>query len=67
MAVTPKYQGALKARIENGYVIVLLADGMKTMVPLDSLKAEDRDWLMKLSSENPLGHGKSEVKFVKEA
>ena len=45
LAVTQKYQDALKARIENGYAIVQLADGSKTMVPLSSLSEEDRAWL----------------------
>jgi hypothetical protein len=65
-AVSPKYQDALKARIENGYAIVLLADGSRTMVPLGSLKDDDREWLTKLSEQSPLAHGKSEVKVVKE-
>jgi len=66
LAVSPKYQGALKARIDGGYAIVMLADGSKTMVPLDSLKEEDRGWLTKLSEQSPLARGKSEVKIVKE-
>jgi len=66
LAVNPKYQDAVKARIENGYVIVLFANGSKTMVPLDSLKEDDRAWLTKLSLENPLSPGKSEIRFVKE-
>jgi hypothetical protein len=65
-AVSPKYQDAIKARIDNGYVVVLLANGSKTMAPLASLKDEDRDWLTKLSVESPLPHGKSEVKIVKD-
>ena len=66
LAVSPKYQDAVKARIENGYVVILLASGSKTMVPIVSLKDEDRDWLTKLSVESPLPHGKSEVKIVKD-
>jgi hypothetical protein len=66
LAVSPKYQDAIKARIENGYAVVLLANGSKTMVPLASLKDDDRDWLTKLSVESPLPHGKSEVKIVKD-
>ena len=66
LAVTPKYQDAIKARIENGFVIVVLANGSKTMLPLDSLKADDRAWLTKLSLESPLARGKSEVTFVKD-
>lgn len=66
LAVSPKYQDAVKARIENGYAIVLLANGSKTMVPLDSLKEDDRAWLTKLSLESPLAQGKSEVRIVKD-
>ena len=66
LAVSPRYQGALKARIDGGYAIVMLADGSRTMVPLDSLKEEDREWLTKLSEESPLARGRSEVKVVKE-
>jgi hypothetical protein len=66
LAVTAKFQDAVKARIENGYIIVLLANGSKTMVPISSLKEDDRAWLTKLSIESPLAHGKSEVRFVKD-
>jgi hypothetical protein len=65
-AVTPKYQEALKARIENGYAVVLLANGSKTMVPMASLKEDDRAWLTQLSIDNPLPHGNSQVVIVKE-
>jgi hypothetical protein len=65
LAVSPKYQDALKARIENGYAVVQLADGSKTMVPLSSLSAEDRDWLTSLSAQNPLARGNSVVQVVK--
>jgi hypothetical protein len=66
LAVTPKYQDAVRARIENGYAIVLLANGSKTMVPLSSLKADDREWLTKLSVDSPLARGNSQVQIVKE-
>jgi hypothetical protein len=36
------------------------------MVPLASLKEDDRAWLTKLSLESPLAHGKSQVTIVKE-
>lgn len=65
-AVSPKYQSAVKARIENGYAVVLFANGSRTMVPLDSLKDDDREWLTELSVQSPLAHGKSEIKVVKE-
>ena len=66
LAVSPKYQGALKARIENGFAIVILANGSKAMLPLDSLKEDDRAWLTKLSIESPLARGTSVVTFVKD-
>lgn len=66
LAVSPKYQGALKARIDNGYAVVLLANGSKTMVPLSSLKEDDRAFLMQLSLDSPLAHGNSQVIIVKE-
>jgi hypothetical protein len=65
LAVTQKFQDALKARIENGYAIVQLADGSKTMVPLISLSEEDRAWLTNLSTQSPLSHGNSVVQVVK--
>lgn len=67
LAVAPKYQDAQKARIEDGYAIVLLADGTKTMVPLAALSGEDREWLTRLSAQSPLARGKSVVQVVKEA
>jgi hypothetical protein len=67
LAVSIKYQDATQARIENGYAIVLLGNGSKTMVPLISMKEEDREWLTKLSVESPLARGNSKVTIVKEA
>jgi hypothetical protein len=64
-AVSAKFQDAVKVRIENGYAIVLSANGSKTMVPLASLKEDDRAWLTKLSVDSPLARGKSEVTIVK--
>lgn len=64
-AVSQKYLDALKARIDGTYVVVLLANGAKTIVPIGSLDADDRDWLTKLSTESPLPKGKSEVRIVK--
>jgi hypothetical protein len=64
-AVSPKYQDALKARIESTYAVVLLSNGSRTIVPLNSLKPDDRDWLTKLSVDSPLPKGKSEVRIVK--
>jgi hypothetical protein len=65
LAVSPKYQGALRARIDGSYAVVVLADGSKTMVPLGSLSAEDRAFLKDLSEQSPLAHGNSVVQVVK--
>jgi hypothetical protein len=66
LAISPKYQDAVQARIENGYAIVRLANGSKTMVPLGTLKPDDLAWLTKLSLDSPLARGSSQVQIVKE-
>jgi hypothetical protein len=66
LAVSPKFQDAVKARIENGYAIVLLANGSKTMAPLADLKPDDRAFLTQLSIDSPLAHGNSKVVIAKE-
>jgi hypothetical protein len=66
LALSPKFEGATSARIENGYVFVLLANGTKSIVQLSSLKPEDREWLTKLSVDSPLARGNSQVIIVKE-
>ncbi|HEY5079291.1 MAG TPA: hypothetical protein VII43_05570, partial [Opitutaceae bacterium] len=65
LAVSPKFEGALRARIDGSYAVVQLADGSKTMVPLASLGAEDRAFLKGLSEQSPLAHGNSVVQVVK--
>jgi len=65
MAVSAQYEAAVKARIENGYAVVLFADGTKGLVPLASLQPVDRDWLTELSRRSPLTPGKSQVVVVK--
>ncbi len=65
LAVSPKYEGAQKARIENGYATVLLANGSRALVPLNSLNAADLAFLKELSVQNPLQHGNSVVTVVK--
>jgi hypothetical protein len=64
-AVSPRFQDAIKARIEKGFVAVGFADGTRTMVPVASLGKEDLDWLTELSQRSPLAHGKSEVVVAK--
>jgi len=65
LAVSPKYEGALKARIENGYATVLLANDTRILVPVNSLNAEDLAFLKDLSVQHPLQRGNSVVTVVK--
>jgi hypothetical protein len=67
LAVSPKYEDAQKARIENGYATVLLGNGSKALVPLSSLNADDLAWLKALSLRSPLQHGSSVVTVVRES
>jgi hypothetical protein len=62
-AVSPEYQTATQARISGSYVMLVQADGSKSMVPLKSLNDEDREWLVALSRNNPLV-GKGTVAVV---
>src|SRR5258708_6694110 len=64
-AASVRIQDAVKARIEKNYAVVSFADGTKSIVPLASLSADDRAWLIELSNQNPLAHGKSEVIVAK--
>lgn len=60
------YQGALKARLDDEFAAVVLADGRKTVVPLDSLASEDLAYLTQLAAEKPLvAAGRSSVVVVK--
>jgi len=67
LAVSAKYQGAVKARINGNYAVVGFADGSKSLVPLNELSPEDRAWLTQLSTQSPLAAGKSKIIVVKEA
>jgi hypothetical protein len=66
LAVSPKFQDAVKARIENGYAVVLLSNGSKTMAPLADMKPEDKAFLTQLSIDSPLAHGSSKIVIAKE-
>jgi hypothetical protein len=66
LAVSAQYQGAVKARINGDYAVVVFADGSKSLVPLGSLGPDDRAWLTELSSRSPLAKGNSKVTVVKE-
>jgi hypothetical protein len=66
MAVSARYQEAVKARIQGDYAIVVFADGSKSLVPVSSLSPDDLAWLTALGSRSPLAHGNSKVTVVKE-
>ena len=57
--ISPRFRGAAKARIDESYAVVILADGSKTMAPLASLTTADLAWLTQLSKDSPLPKGKS--------
>lgn len=62
--VSALYQGAQKARLDEAFAAVVLADGKKTVVPLESLAPQDLDFLTRLAREQPLATGKSSVVVV---
>jgi hypothetical protein len=66
MAVSAKFQGALKARINGDYAVVVFADGSKSLVPVSELAPDDLAWLTELSNRSPLAKGNSKVTVVKE-
>jgi len=66
MAVSARYQGAVKARINGDYAVVVFADGSKSLVPLKSLGPDDLAWLTDLSSRSPMAKGNSKFTVVKE-
>src|SRR5690242_19343755 len=64
-AVSPRFQSAAQARVEKDYIVVLFANGSRTMVPLRDLGDDDREFLTQLAEEHPLAHGKSKVTVAK--
>jgi hypothetical protein len=60
-AVSAQYQSATQARVNGTYMMVVFADGTKSMVPTASLKPEDHEWLIALSQKKPMAVGKSTV------
>jgi hypothetical protein len=60
-AVSHQYQTATQAKINGAYVMVVLANGSKTMVPAASLTPEDHDWLVALSRQKPMPASKATV------
>ncbi len=63
-AVSPEYQAATQARINGSYIVVVLANGTKAMVPVASLKPEDSEWLVALSKKNPMAASKGTISVV---
>jgi hypothetical protein len=64
LAVSARFDAAVKARIDGDHLIVLFADGRRSIVPLSSLAAGDRAWLTELSVRSPLAKGKSQFTVV---
>jgi len=67
LAVSARFETAIKARIEDDRAVVLYADGSKGIVPLASIGASDRAWLTELSVRSPLAKGKSQVTVVSDS
>lgn len=63
-AVSAPYQSATQARVNGTYMMVVFADGTKSMVPTASLKPEDHEWLIALSQKKPMAESKSKVTIV---
>jgi hypothetical protein len=66
MAVSARYQEAVKARIQGGYAVVVFSDGSRSLIPVSSIGPDDLAWLTQLSTRSPLAHGKSTIVVVKE-
>lgn len=64
LVISPRFQGALQARLDQTYAVVILADGSRTLAPLESLEPDDLTWLTALAKEHPLAKGKSSVMVV---
>lgn len=62
--VSERFKGARQARIDDDYVIVILADGDRTLLPLYSLDPDDQTWLTRLAKEHPLPKGNSSMVVV---
>jgi len=60
-AVPASLEGAVSARIDTVYAVILFSDGRRSLVPLTTLSASERAWLDRFASEHPLGHGNSTV------
>lgn len=63
-AVSAEYANASQARESGSYFMVVYANGSKGMVPIQSLKHEDREWLTELSRRKPMAESKAKVVVV---
>lgn len=63
-SVSPKYRDVARARVEETQVVLQLADGSRSIVPLSSLGETDRSWLEKVAEDHPLPRGKSTMVVV---
>jgi len=63
-AAPDSLRGAVSARVDAAYAVVLFSDGHRSLVPLTSLSASDRAWLGQFAAEHPLAHGNSKVTIV---
>ena len=66
-AASARFEKAVKARIDGDHVVVLFADGTRSIVPLASLGVADQALLTDLSARNPLAKGRSQVTVVGDA
>lgn len=63
-AVSPQFREVTQARLEKSQVVMLLANGSRSIAPLSALSPADLAWLTKIADQNPLPHGKSSVVVV---
>jgi|GEM_PF-848706 len=64
LVISERFKGAQKARLDDTYAVVILANGERTLIPLDSLPIDDFAWLTQLAKEHPLPMGKSSMTVV---
>lgn len=62
--VSSDYRDAVQARESGAYMMVVYADGKKSLVPVASLRPPDLAWLRDLAANKPLAKGNSSVTVV---
>lgn len=63
-AVSPRYHEVTQARFEETQVVMLAANGSRSIAPISGLSPADLAWLKKIARENPLARGKSSIVVV---